>query len=61
MARSATSAMYAARMHILDGIDKYEYRLMKEQAALCMLQGDLDEAVYCTQVALFIMRLRRFH
>lgn len=56
---NSRQAMLIARSYIAEGIADYEYALCKFLARVCLANGDLAGAVFNTQTALFIMRIKR--
>ena len=48
-----------ARIAMAQQFDQYEYDTCKWQAKVCLHNGNLDAAIWNTQVCLFIGRLRR--
>jgi hypothetical protein len=49
-----------ARSYIRQGIAGYEYGRLKHDAKVWLELGNLDRAIRCTQVCLFIGRIQKF-
>ena len=56
---SSAAALFHANAYVLGGIDKYELDLSKQQARVALYNKNLPRAIYHTQLALFITRIRK--